>query len=510
MSKISFNSGTEFPFVSHKARIKRYEQNMKLFKGEYKDLFDKYNSNTNGSLYVSLNLAGIICKKSTDMLFGEAVQVSAGKQDNSKEQLALDAITSGNFMNIQNYEAGLIASIKGDSFYKVRWGQEWDGELSMDIDPAKVIIEPVPAEYCYPETSPYNKKKIVETHVCVPVFDDETEKWALNVESHKAGKIKYHQYELTVVNKDVAGNPTTFKIGAPISGATEENTGISMSLVVHVPNMATDSWEGQDDLTEHRSIFDEINNRLSQVAAILDKHADPAMAVPAGVLEVDNNGNPIFSVNREKVFEIMGKDDILPQYVTWNGQLQHAYSELDKLISNLLVSAEIPEVALGKSETGTSGSTGIAVRMRMTPLLSKVNRKKQYFDRALKQVYLVAQMLENVADPAINYEPVTPLLRFSDGLPRDEMNDAQMIAVRTGSKPTMSQKAAIMFLDGKTEEQAEAEIARIEEEGTVAAEGDPEMFNELDNPEPEEPEIDEKETVDEPERDNEETQGASG
>ena len=39
-----------------------------------------------------------------------------------------------------------------------------------------------------------------------------------------------------------------------------------------------------------------------------------------------------------------------------------------------------------------------------------------------------------------------------------------MVQIRTGSKPTMSQKAAIMYLDGKTEEQAEAEISRINAE----------------------------------------------
>ena len=143
------------------------------------------------------------------------------------------------------------------------------------------------------------------------------------------------------------------------------------------------------------------------------------------------------------------------------------------------MAAEIPEVALGKSGSGTSGATGISVRMRMSPLLAKVNRKRQYFDRALKQVYLVAQMLETVADTRNTYTPVVPVLKFSDGLPRDEMEDAQIAAIRTGSMPTMSQKSAIMFLDGKTEAQAEAEIDRINASKQELSEGDPEIFNSL-------------------------------
>lgn len=479
MPQVNFTAGTSYPFKGHEKRLKRYKENMQLFKGQYKDIFDKYNFNPNDSLYVSLNLAGIICKKSTDMLFGEAVQVSAGKKDNSAEQKELDKITADNYMNILNYEAALIASIKGDSFYKVRWGQEWDGNLPQEVDPSRVIIESVPAEYCFPETSPFNAKKIKVIHVCVPVYIEEQDQWYLTRESHMAGKVLYATYKLKVTETDVYGNAVGWQIESGDVELLEELTGVNLPLVIHVPNFAVDSWEGVDDLSEHKSIFDEINNRLSQVAAILDKHADPAIAVPAGVLEVDGQGRPIFSVNREKVFEIMGKDDVIPQYVTWNGQLQHAYSELDRLIENLLATAEIPEVALGKSDAGTSGATGISVRMRMSPLLAKVNRKRQYFDKALKQVYLLAQQLEKVASNHISFEPVVPVLKFSDGLPKDAAEEAQTMAIRTGSKPTMSQKSAIMLLDGKTEEQAEAELERINSENESETEGDPDIFNAL-------------------------------
>lgn len=104
---ISFESGTVFPFESHQLRLNRYKENMKMFKGEFKDIFDEYNFNPSGSLYVSLNLAGIICKKSADMLLGEAVQVSAGKRDDSAEQEALDRFSQQNYMNITNYESAL-------------------------------------------------------------------------------------------------------------------------------------------------------------------------------------------------------------------------------------------------------------------------------------------------------------------------------------------------------------------------------------------------------------------
>ena len=190
---ITFKKGTKFPFTEHKERINRYKENMQLFQGKHKDLFDRYNFNPNSSVYVSLNLAGIICKKSADMLLGEAVQVSAGKIDDSAEQQALDRITSGNYMNITNYESALNNSIKGDSFYKVRWGQEYEGQLVASVDKPKVMIENLKAETVFPETSPFDNRKIRVFHVCVPVYNSEQDEWYLYVESHSAGKIQYHQ-----------------------------------------------------------------------------------------------------------------------------------------------------------------------------------------------------------------------------------------------------------------------------------------------------------------------------
>lgn len=502
-SGISFAKGTAFPFLSHKKRINRYKENAKMFRGEFKDIFDKYNFNPNSSLYISLNLAGIICKKSADLLLGEAVQVSAGKDDNSEEQKALDSYTADNFMNITNYESALNSAIKGDSFYKVRYGQEWLGELPQEVDPSKVIIENLQSETVYPETFAHNKRKIKTFHVCVPVYSHELDAWVLQVESHSAGKILYHSYEMSVTETDGYGFAIGWNIEKPVGEMLEEYTGVNMPLVIHVPNIATsDTWEGQDDLSEHKSLFDEINNRLSQIATILDMHSNPAMAIPAGVMEVDDLGNPIFNVSKEKVFELQGKDDILPQYITWNGQLQEAYSELDRLIDNLLMSAEIPAVVAGRKDSGTSGNTGLAIKIRMLPLLSKVNRKRQYYDKALKQVYLVAQQIDRVVKN-VTFEPVVPVLQFKDGLPVDDMSEANIAAIRTGSRPTMSQKTAIMKLNNFTEEQADAEIERImqEQERDEPVDTTPDLFNQYPQFSPP-PDTEEDETEELKEQDN--------
>ncbi|APT46575.1 phage portal protein [Bacillus safensis] len=499
-----FSKGEFYPPIEHKDRISRYKENKLLFEGKHGELFRKHNFNRHGRMYVSVNLAGIIAKKSADFLIADGVHVSAGKEDNSKEQLALDRLKDENDLDILFYESALANAYRGDSFFKVRYGQEYGGEIDALFDEPRVIIESINASYVFPEVAKHNNNLITAYHVAIPVrLDGESEeimdsKWVLNIESHYAGRIIYNQFELAVMVTEADGTPIDFKIGNSTRSPQEVITGVPVPLVVHIPNFAVDDhWEGLDDLSELKPLFDELNNRLSQVASILDKHSDPALALPMGLLTEDEHGRPIFNVANSKVFEIDGNSkDIIPQYVTWNGQLQEAYSEIDRLVEMILMTAEIPAVALGKGDSGTSGSSGLAIRFRLNSLLAKIKRKRKYYEKGLKRVFVIAQHLETVVGIA-DYEITAPKLIFTDGLDKDDLAEANLVAMRTGGAVTMSQKTAIMKLDGLTEEQAETEIKRIEEEQSAVAEKEatasPSIFNDIEDEDADEQPVEEKE-----------------
>lgn len=497
MGSYMFRQGEFYPHPNHESRIQRYKDNRKLFLGDHLSVFAKNSKRLQHTqkelLYISINLASIISKKSADFLFGESVQVSAGKGDESKEQIALNRITENNDMNIKNYESALANSYRGDSFYKIRVGQEFCGELPPELDEYKVIIEAQNAEYVFPETMVGDANTIRAYHIAVPervdngINDLDASKWVLHVESHYPGKIEYSKFHLSPVEMTSNGEIVSYKIGAELeSERSAVATGVHQPLVVHVPNFGLDdAWNGIDDITEHRSILDEINNRISQISDILDKHADAPIAVPLGTLREDSNGNVVYNVAQEKVFEIAGKDDVIPQYITNSNPLvDQAFKELEMLIDLLLSVAEIPSVALGRNDSGTSGSSGLAIKWRMNSLLSKINRKRQYYEKGLKRVYVLAQLLENAVG-IDTYNVTIPKLKFKNGLPKDAMEEANIMAIRTGGKPTLSQKTAMMQLDDLTEEQVESELERMEapEEEFV----DASIFNEPGEPvEPEE------------------------
>lgn len=477
-----FAVGQVFPPQAHYERVLRCKQNKKLFKGYHNEVFHENivkSERAKETLYISVNLASLICKKSADFLFGEEIKITAGLGDDTAEQKALDRIIEQNHLNVLLYESALSNAFSGDSFIKVRYGQEFGGELPHELDPHRVIIENLNPEMVFPETVVWDKNKIKTFHVAVPYYVQKEKQWYLSIESHSSGHILYQKYKMTPLYYNINQEVERWEIdGVVEEGFQVVKTGVPVPLVVHIPNLATaDDWEGIDELTEIHPLLDEVNNRLSQIASILDKHSDPALVVPSGSVGEDEYGNAEFRVAVDKVFEITSKDDVLPSYVTWDGKLDQAFQELDRLIDLILTTSEIPSVALGRGDSGTSGSSGLAIKWRMNSLLAKINRKRQYYQKGLKQILYTAQKLEEVLGIA-DYELTIPVLEFKDGLPVDDMEQANIMQVRTGGAKTLSQKSAIMKLNNMTESQAEAEIQRIKEETEAEmTTADPSIFN---------------------------------
>lgn len=472
-----FKVGEYYPHPNHEDRIMRYKYNRRLFKNEdvkeiYSTYADQLTRDHGNLLYIAVNFPGLICKKSADFLFGETPVFSAGRGSDSPEQKKLDEYIKQNGLHKLNYMAALSAAYRGDAFYKIRWGQKYEGALPPSVDPFRIFIELQNPEYVFPQAFPTDATKIAVYHVAYPVQVDE-QRWELYVESHYPGLIKYRRFLLDPLIHDSKLNEIVqWKITQELTPPMDPvNTGVPHPLIVHVPNTQLDDvWEGVDDLSEHLPLFEAINVRISAIGAILDKHADPLLVVPAGSLAEDENGNPTFVPGRDKVIEVMDNKEVIPQYVTWDGQLQAAFEHLKHLIDKLLMTAELPPVALGGENTGTSGSTSLAVKLRMNSLISKINRKRQFFDEGLKRVITIAQMLEQQAlkkkGESLGFEIFEPHITFADGLPKDDLEQAQIEAVRLGGKAFSSLKAVLMRHYGYTEEQAEEEIKRIEEDET--------------------------------------------
>src|SRR5690606_36725676 len=157
-----------------------------------------------------------------------------------------------NDLNITNYETALSNAIRGDAFYKIRWGQQWGGILSKDTDPFRIFIEAQNPEYVFPEVSPADANKIIAYHIAYPqlIEADDGERCVLNVATHDPVKIRYRRLAMTEFNTNLDKEVIRCKIQRELSvEKAEVNTGVQLPLVDHVTTYALDdSWEGIDDL----------------------------------------------------------------------------------------------------------------------------------------------------------------------------------------------------------------------------------------------------------------------
>lgn len=453
-------------------RLTRYERAEQMFEGDhakaFADLGARVPDGYQSILYIAVNLPGLLSRKVADLLVGEAPVFRAGDPE-SDQQKALDVLTTQeNDLRILLYEAALAASFRGDLILRARVGQR-----GRNGDP-QVIVEEIPAYSYFVERDPDNVRNVLSESIAwVRPGPDPRQKF-LRVETHEPGRIFNTAYRLNEQGKRV-GSTVALASLYPNGDAPpeEEETGVPESLLTHIPNFRHGSclW-GISDYDDLRGLFDAVNNRLSKIDAILDKHSDPklvgvpGMSDPSGIVDV---ARASYVEADSEIFKY------LPRYVTWDAELDAAFRELEQLLLLVCAIGEIAPAALGLNvKDGGSAESGKALRLRYLPMEQKCNRKKLYLDPGIKRVLRVASMLgaEKLGRVALDADPE---IVWQDGLPQiySEAVETETMRVDGGLS---SKASAIQRIDQCTAEQAEAELERIRAEQKAAMEMNPDPF----------------------------------
>ena len=272
----------------------------------------------------------------------------------------------------------------------------------------------------------------------------------LKLEIHERGRIT------TRLHKLAAGN---------IAGLVSEevvDTGLDDFLVVPVFNLSTsDRLTGLDDYSNLDSIVQELEIRMAQISRILDKHADPNMCGPDSALEQDPRSGQWSFRGGGKYFPV-GQGEEPPAYVTWEGELEAAFKQLEVLMEQFYALSETSAAAFGQLKAGLAESGSALRRLMMAPL-AKTNRIRLRFDPALKNVLILGSELE-VAQGVRNAVKLEEIhITWQDGLPDDDMEETQIESTRYTAGLT-SLESALMRLDGLEGEALQAEIDRIKAE----------------------------------------------
>lgn len=469
LTDLSFlDIGQPWPPQDESDRLQMYQTNKRLFEGDhttvYADQFHRIervigNFQDIISYAVLANFQKIISLKVADLLLGEAPQIKCN-QDGSEQQVTVDEIVENSDLINTAYQTTIDVSRYGDGLFLVY----------KDSDTKQGKIDVTQPSIWFPIVSPDNLKKI-QYHVVAYRFDvtekqdggfwkqfflgSEAEKKSfLKVQIHFKGSYEERLYQLE------PGTPT--KIIKQINGEII-NTGLNDFAIIQVPNVITsDRATGIDDYRDIDSLISELEVRVSQVARILDKHAAPSVQGPSGAIERDPRTGQ-YQLKMGNYFPRDSNDDPQVEYITWDAQLEANFKIIDKIINLLYTISEMGNTIFGDMDgQGKSAGnlSGIALRRMMMSPLAKVNRIRMRMDPALKKALKLCSQLggENIVD--ISKEKISII--WQDGLPKDELEQAQITQIRTGNKPTMSQFRAIQQQDNLSDTDTQTEIDRID------------------------------------------------
>jgi hypothetical protein len=460
---------SSYPPKGHETRITGYARFEKLFLGQHRQVFGVTPQPYQLKRYIAANFAGLISRLSADLLFGEEPDfVSAQEDDAAKE--ALTQVVSRNGLHALNYESALSNSFRGDAIYKARWGKR-----TPQAEAPEAILEEVPASIYFPEFDEDDVRKVTRVTLAWTKRDPEDpRKQYLRAEVHEPGLIRHQLFDMgSVSTLTVAGTTTSVPVGGkqleqvPLATLEayaelpeEEETGLDHIPIFHVPNFRYGSrfW-GISDYEGLESLFESLNNRVSQIDEVLDKHVAPKIVLPPGF--VDRDGKIRF--DRMETIELQPGDQP-PSYITWDAHLTAAFAQFDKLLDLLFMLSETAPSAFGLDKFGIAES-GRALRLRLLRTLAKINRKRLYYDTALKQALLTAQILD-VTHGSGRYEPQEPTIQWADGLPEDMVEMVEIESQRLAAGNT-SVESSVRRLDGP--DAVEAEMQRIGNEGQQMA-----------------------------------------
>jgi len=452
-------SPLKFPKQADENRIQKYTHYDKLYDGEH---FDAFSIKSSGEVakaykklrYIVANFAGLTSHVMADMLFGEALTIDL---ENEKSQKYVDSLVHQNDLINQLYESAIINSRRGDDVFKIRIGKR--NPLDNFAKP-EIIIEQVGANIYFPQFDSKAARNVTTQDIIATTFMDGNNCY-LHKETHQPGVIYHEVFKYDPKSQTLISNEDPKRFGF----MEVEDTKIKRSLIFHVPNYRDGRFWGPSDYKDLESLFFALNNRLTKTDNILDKHSDPILAVPPGV--IDEEGK----VKKEALgmFEVDNENPGFnkPEYIVWNANLESAFKQVDKILDMLFMFSEIAPATMGADKQGQAES-GRALKFKLLSTIRKRNRKISYYDMAIKQMLQTSMELSlawgiGTTDGLKPGEIEVPSLKWGDGIINDqvEMTD---IAVKRVDAGLSTRADEIARLDDVSIDKAKEKVKEIDEE----------------------------------------------
>ena len=454
--------GQQWPPLCEARRLGSYRKHSAMLKGDhdkvFADVIELLRREKRQELnLIQLGLPARIAKSFCDMVLGEEPGFKAKavgqpeESDDTAAQEQIEAYVEEMDLVHEVYQACIDMQALGDGVLKVDLAQKAD-RLFPDINAVTPTV-------WYPVVAPDDVQKIT-AHILAWTWEERVQGQTitrLRAEVHEPGMVTTHEGTMTRDSLDGGWVIETLNI------VSEQPTGVDDLLVVPIFNFrTTGDCTGRSDFADLAPILQEMEVRLYLIASILDKHSDPKMYGPRSLVEMNPETGEMEAVSTDLV--IVESGDTPPGYITWSGQLDAAYKELEWLADQALVIMESSK-ALFADIQGQVTSGAAMKRLLVAPLM-KAARLRNRLDVALTKALKLASLLHATVDSsAVVFGEVD--IMWQDGMPNDDLEQVQIHTLAVGAG-IESKEDAIRALFGVDGVELAARMKRLEDEQAVS------------------------------------------
>jgi len=448
---------TYYPPKEDETRLLGYEKYQKMFDGEHFEAFEVKKQDIFEDLkqieYIIVNFAEMISKLNADMLFEEFPKITLPDGDNE----FMDSCFYENNLRRQIYESGLENSYRGDAVFRIR------------AEDSKLIIEDINPSAYFPVLNEQNTRAEPKEKILMWTYEGKDLKTKINgtvlrVERHTKGWIVNEAYLLKGKTGEIG---VKLPYNDYFDGEEVVDTKINEWLIIEIPNYSTNnSYWGISDYKSLISAFNAINKRKTKIDEILDKHGDPILAVPDGVLDEDGQ------VQKKKfgVIEVDTGEDggMKPEYIVWDAKLESAFREIEDLTKDIFLTSETSQALFGMDSGGGQAESGRALKFRLIRTIAKKHRKEIYYTDGLTTLFYNAQLFAKAnglkcGDKKLSKEPTKPVIEWQDGVINDMVEVVEIETTKINND-LQTKAGAIAVIEGITQDEAEERVEKIDEE----------------------------------------------
>lgn len=425
--------GASFPPKCEQDRLNRYRENERLFlsqhdevwREKFKQLAMKYKKK-NFDVETIINYQQLLSKKTADFVCGTAPRIETeGETDDLVKML------ERHLFSAKLYEAFLDVSRYGNGILKL-------------IGKGLSAVSP---QCWFPIVDPSDVKNITH-HVIAYLIspDNQGNMTELFVEIHTAGRIEQKRYGFNAKDGTIEALKEQY--------SKTYATGFDVPAVIVLSNLThSGSIYGVDDYGIINSIISRIMWRLHCAGTILDKHSEPSMSGPESALQYDERTG-MWYLPLANYFKRSANEDPDVRYITWEGNLDANFKEIEQLFNQLYILTEMGQAFL-EGGGGGEAASGTALRLRMVSPRIKAKRLVGINAGTVKKMITLLAQVNGIT---VDYDTLT--LHWEDGLPEDEKEQYETLVAATGGKAVMSQYSALKRR-GLSDVETEKELEQI-------------------------------------------------